>query len=77
MAATDRGGPVYVDKRCGHIRVDEVTFCDMGPVLSVWSHEGATLTPETAKRLAEALTAWANRAAARQPVIPAKKEATR
>jgi hypothetical protein len=66
---------VYVDPRCGHIRVDEVTFCDMGTSLSVWSHEGATLTPETATRLAEALTAWAGRAAARQ-VIPARNEAT-
>lgn len=63
--APERGGPVRVDPRCGHISVDEVTFCDMGRSLAVWSREGADLSPDTARALASALVNWSEKADAR------------
>lgn len=61
MNAPGRGGPVRVDAVRGHIAVDDLVFADLSSCLSVWSHQGAQLTPETARDLGEALTAWADR----------------
>ena len=50
----------------GHIAVTRsgllaATACDLGPVLSLWTHFTLWLTPDDARALAVALNAWADR----------------
>jgi hypothetical protein len=60
---------VIVDERYGHVSVvgphgtgrAQVTFADLGPVLSLWSYQGLDLSPELARSLGEALVAWADK----------------
>lgn len=77
-AATDLGPTVvervHQDNTAGHIVLwtdapvrrgggrEHVAFLDMGPVLSLWTGQGADLTPADARWLAGALTTWADRA---------------
>lgn len=59
---TDTAEPVHFDAVRGHVRVGELTFADLGnATLHVWSHERCVLTPKTARDLATALNAWADR----------------
>jgi len=67
LAAHDAVG-VNADPVRGHIAVTVeegrgLTFADLGPVLSAWSHEGADLTPDLARQLGQALLWWACRKA--------------
>jgi len=61
---------VCVDAKCGHIVLwsehlkagrQPAAFVDLGPVLHLWSGQGATLGPDLVDELAAALTAWAAR----------------
>lgn len=53
---------VHHDTARGHIRIGDLTFADLGnATLSVWAHQGCTITPTAARDLAAALNAWAAR----------------
>lgn len=57
---------VQADPVRGHITITgqdgrAVTFCDLGPVLNLWSFQGTELTPDDATQLAHALTDWATK----------------
>lgn len=60
---TDVYGP---DPDRGHIAIRDggfplATACDMGPYLSLWTYTTVHLSPASARDLAAALTAWADR----------------
>lgn len=38
----------------------DVAFCDLGPVLDLWSSQGCTIDPPRARELADALRWWAD-----------------
>lgn len=58
---------IRVDGTHGHIVVTtgedprEAVFADLGPVLHLWSGQGAELGPPTARALGKALIGWADR----------------
>lgn len=62
---------VVPDPRRGHIALVRgsetvVTWTDLGPVLQVWQMgSGVELTPDDARDLGAALTAWADKKAGR------------
>ena len=67
LSTTKTGQPVdrvLVDPVRGHIAVkgdrpEAVTFTNLGPVLDLWpGNGGASLTPQLAVELGEALVAW-------------------
>lgn len=67
---------VRLDPRCGHVTICGaegpalVTMVDTGPHLEIWSHQGAHISPEVARLLAEALNEWAGRKGHISPVRP-------
>ena len=54
-------GHVVVETDGDDRHPDPLVFVDLGPVLDVWSGQGASITPTTARSLGQALIEWADR----------------